>query len=159
MAVENSPDILGRPQARVGHIFIWVGQAKVWVGHGLPGLGLEPPLARRLLDKFNSLVVKRPSVRLNIVRLVSSTLIAEGSATGFGSRSGSRFCHCQCRLSSLSKPESAFRQASPTLSNPIPAFHHHSATGSRSRHDVNLYTGFRFFTGSEAGRRKAGRGS
>jgi len=34
-----------RPQARVGHYFKWVGQSPEWVGHGLPGLGLEPPLA------------------------------------------------------------------------------------------------------------------
>lgn len=33
-----------RPQARVGHYFKWVGQSPEWVGHGLPGLGLEPPL-------------------------------------------------------------------------------------------------------------------
>jgi len=35
-----------RPQARVGHYFKWVGQSPEWVGHGLPGLGLEPPLNR-----------------------------------------------------------------------------------------------------------------
>ena len=34
----------GRPQARVGHYFKWVGQSPEWVGHDLPGLGLEPPL-------------------------------------------------------------------------------------------------------------------
>jgi len=34
-----------RPQAMVGHYFKWVGQSPEWVGHGLPGLGLEPPLA------------------------------------------------------------------------------------------------------------------
>ena len=30
--------------ARVGQNFKWVGQSPEWVGHGLPGLGLEPPL-------------------------------------------------------------------------------------------------------------------
>ena len=30
--------------ARVGQYFKWVGQSPEWVGHGLPGLGLEPPL-------------------------------------------------------------------------------------------------------------------
>ena len=30
--------------ARVGQHFKWVGQSPEWVGHGLPGLGLEPPL-------------------------------------------------------------------------------------------------------------------
>jgi len=29
---------------RVGQYFKWVGQSPEWVGHGLPGLGLEPPL-------------------------------------------------------------------------------------------------------------------
>jgi len=30
--------------AKVGQYFKWVGQSPEWVGHGLPGLGLEPPL-------------------------------------------------------------------------------------------------------------------
>jgi len=30
--------------ARVGQYFKWVYQSPEWVGHGLPGLGLEPPL-------------------------------------------------------------------------------------------------------------------
>ena len=34
--------------ARVGQYFKWVGQSPEWVGHGLPGLGLEPPLEARL---------------------------------------------------------------------------------------------------------------
>jgi len=29
-----------------GQYFKWVGQSPEWVGHGLPGLGLEPPLPR-----------------------------------------------------------------------------------------------------------------
>ena len=34
--------------ARVGQYFKWVGQSPEWVGHGLPGLGLEPPLSTAL---------------------------------------------------------------------------------------------------------------
>ena len=34
--------------ARVGQYFKWVGQSPEWVGHGLPGLGLEPPLINAL---------------------------------------------------------------------------------------------------------------
>ena len=37
--------LLGWALGTVGHYFKWVGQSPEWVGHGLPGLGLEPPLA------------------------------------------------------------------------------------------------------------------
>ena len=40
--------------ARVGQYFKWVGQSPEWVGHGLPGLGLEPPLV---------LIIKTAGVR------------------------------------------------------------------------------------------------
>ena len=43
-----------RPQARVGHYFKSVGQSPEWVGHGLPGLGLEPPLVMARKTKAQS---------------------------------------------------------------------------------------------------------
>ena len=42
------------PQARVGHYFKWVGQSPEWVGHGLLGLGIEPPLTGRQMVEFQT---------------------------------------------------------------------------------------------------------
>ena len=41
--------------ARVGQYFKWVGQSAEWVGHGLPGLSVEPPLIICLMKSLRYL--------------------------------------------------------------------------------------------------------
>ena len=66
-----------RPQARVGHYFKWVGQSPEWVGHGLPGLGLEPPLKAALVFQRLNRIWSSHSINSTIkLRLYASIVLS-----------------------------------------------------------------------------------
>jgi len=59
----------------VGQNFVWVGQARVWVGHGLPGLIARTASGKLLLHSAKLIELRQGIQKLQVKTLVGTTLV------------------------------------------------------------------------------------